>query len=165
MSLLNSNNYPKGAWVLNSLRGLVGDSAFFGGIREYYRRYRNGTSLSADFARVVSSAAGRDLDWYFRQALTQPGYPILDVRWREEKGGLGLVIRQTQDEAWGLFTLPGLRILVDGKPFAIDVSGRETHVVLAGASLHPRTLVIDPEAWWLVKATVSDEKAAVSGER
>ena len=35
MGLLNSNNYPKGAWVLHELRGLVGDSAFFAGIRMY----------------------------------------------------------------------------------------------------------------------------------
>ena len=43
MGLLSTNNYPKGAWVLNELRGLVGDSAFFKGLQLYYSRYRNGT--------------------------------------------------------------------------------------------------------------------------
>ena len=31
MGMLNTNSYPKGAWVLHSLRGLMGDSAFFAG--------------------------------------------------------------------------------------------------------------------------------------
>lgn len=29
IKLLNANSYPKGAWVLHMLRGLMGDSAFF----------------------------------------------------------------------------------------------------------------------------------------
>jgi hypothetical protein len=29
----------------------------------------------------MSAAAGRDLRWYFMQALRQPGYPVLDVSW------------------------------------------------------------------------------------
>jgi aminopeptidase N len=36
LDLLNTNNYQKGSWVLHSLRGLIGDSAFFAGIRKYY---------------------------------------------------------------------------------------------------------------------------------
>jgi len=32
-SALNTNTYPKGAWVLHMLRGEVGDEAFFAGIR------------------------------------------------------------------------------------------------------------------------------------
>jgi aminopeptidase N len=38
MALLNTNNSPKGAWVLHQLRGLVGDSAVFRGIRAYNTR-------------------------------------------------------------------------------------------------------------------------------
>ena len=36
VGLLNTNNYQKGAWVLHQLRGVVGDSAFFSGLRRYY---------------------------------------------------------------------------------------------------------------------------------
>src|SRR5437660_6200301 len=79
VTLLNANNYPKGAWVLHMLRGLLGDSTFFRGIRKYYRRYRDSTALSDDFRHVMEDAAGRDLEWFFRQWLRQPGYPQLDV--------------------------------------------------------------------------------------
>src|SRR4051812_41679715 len=78
IELLNSNNYQKGAWVLHQLRGLIGDSAFYAGLRRYYSVYQDSTALSSHFARIMSVAGGKDLDWYFRQALSQPGYPVLD---------------------------------------------------------------------------------------
>src|SRR4051812_3669814 len=53
LELLNSNNYQKGSWVLHQLRGLVGDSAFYGGLRRYYAGYKDSTALSADFARIM----------------------------------------------------------------------------------------------------------------
>ena len=50
--LLNSNNYPKGAWVLHMLRGLLGDEVFFRGISKYYSEYNNKTALTNDFKKI-----------------------------------------------------------------------------------------------------------------
>ena len=58
----------------------------------------------------MSQAAGSDLDWYFRQALTQPGYPMLDVRWKHRGKKLTLDISQTQKPEWGAYRIPGLEI-------------------------------------------------------
>jgi aminopeptidase N len=157
MGLLNSNNYPKGAWVLHQLRGLVGDSAFFTGIRSYYARFRNGNALSSDFAGVMSEAAGTDLNWYFLQALRQPGYPVLDVHWAWDQDGLEVVIRQTQKAEWGEYALPGLELRVDGRIHRVDVRGRETRVLLPEITRAPKTLEVDPHGWWLLKATVRGE--------
>ena len=154
MGLLNSNNYPKGAWVLHSLRGLMGDSAFAAGIRDYYRSFRDSTALSSDFAAVMSRAAGQDLSWYFRQALTQPGYPRLDVHWSWARGRLTLRVRQTQPEAWGLYRLPGLIVSVDGRELPVTVEGRETTVTL-DVPKRPGTVTLDPDGWWLMQATVA----------
>ncbi len=153
--LLNSNSYPKGAWVLHTLRGMIGDSAYNSGIRDWYRTYRDSSALSEDFAKVMSRAAGTDLSAYFTQALTQPGYPQLAVTWRPGKAGLELTIRQTQPAAWGEFTLPNLTIRVDGKDFIRQVSGRETVLTLAGVTKAPKRVDIDPDHWWLLDATVS----------
>ncbi|HWA15719.1 MAG TPA: M1 family metallopeptidase, partial [Gemmatimonadales bacterium] len=114
LGLLNSNNYPKGAWVLHSLRGLIGDSAYHAGIRTWYQTYRDSTALSADFNRIMSAAAGQDLTWYFTQALTQPGYPKLDVKWKWANEKLSIIAEQVQDSAWGLFKLPNLQVRIDG---------------------------------------------------
>jgi aminopeptidase N len=158
MGLLNSNNYPKGAWVLHSLRGLIGDSAFTTGVREYYRSYRDSTALSADFARVMGAAAGQNLEWYFRQGLTQPGYPMLAVAWRYDHKRLTLTVKQTQPEEWGTYRLPNLHLRIDGRDVAAAVDGRETTLQVDGVKAKPRQVVVDPEGWWLLTATVEEAR-------
>ncbi|MDZ4863635.1 MAG: M1 family metallopeptidase [Gemmatimonadota bacterium] len=153
MGLLNTNNYPKASWALHSLRGLIGDSAFQAGIRAYYQTYRDSTALSSDFAAVMSAAAGQDLTWYFTQALTQPGYPRLAVTWKHTRGMLILTVRQTQPAAWGTYRLPGLGLLIDGSVVNVDAAGSET-VIRLPRKQAPRSVVVDPDGWWLLQATV-----------
>jgi len=157
-SLLNDNAYQKGAWVLHQLRGLIGDSTFAGTLREYYRAHEHGTAVSADLAEAASKVAGKNLDWYFRQSLTQPGYPNLDVRWRHRGNRIVIDIRQTQPPAWGTYRLPGLVIRIDGKDFPMDVSGRMTRRTLRGYSRAPAKVEVDPAGWWLLKSAVSSEQ-------
>lgn len=152
MALLSANNYQKGSWVLHSLRGLVGDSVFFQGLAAYYARFAHGNVLSRDFADAMARAAGRDLDWYFRQALTQPGYPILEIAARPAGDSLHLEIRQVQDAGWGLYRLPGLQVRVNGQSFPVDVEGAVTRRVLPAPGGSPAPAVeVDPDGWWLLE--------------
>ncbi len=64
-----AGTYRKGAWTLHMLRGVVGDEAFWSGIREYYRLYRDKNASTADFRRVMEEASGRELGWFFDQWL------------------------------------------------------------------------------------------------
>ena len=68
-----AGTYQKGAWTLHMLRGVVGDEAFWSGIREYYRLYRDKNASTADFRRVMEEASGSDLGWFFDQWLTRGG--------------------------------------------------------------------------------------------
>lgn len=153
MGLLNSNNYPKGAWVLHTLRGLVGEPAFRAGIRDWYATYRDSTALSSDFAAVMTRAAGRDLTWYFQQALTQPGYPKLAVSWTRKGGALVLTLRQVQPAEWGVYRMPGLGVRVNGKLVRVDIESPETVVRVEPAGKLPPVIVVDPDGWWLLEAT------------
>ena len=108
--LLDANSYQKGAWVLHMLRGVIGDSAFFTGIRDYYRTYRDSSVLSADFQRVMERASDRPLGWFFDEWLRQPGYPQLDVAWRAGGGSVTMTVRQTQPAAWGRYTMPAVPV-------------------------------------------------------
>lgn len=156
IGLLNTNNYQKGAWVLHSLRRLIGDSAFFVGIRRYYSRFRDGTALSSDFAQVMNEAAGTDLGWYFRQALLQPGYPKLEVRAAYDSAGrrLTLTIREVQPAEWGVYRLPGLKVDIDGQFTRRDVTGPETVVTIEGVARTPAKIVVDPDHDWLLQSEV-----------
>jgi aminopeptidase N len=158
LGLLNSNNYQKGAWVLHQLRGLVGDSAFFAGLRSYYSAYRDSTALSSDFARIMSVAAGQNLEWYFRQALLQPGYPMLTLDWKHQGRKLTFDIVQTQRAEWGAYRIPNLIVLVDGRPVRLEVNGRRSRIVVNGIHEKPSDVVVDPKGWWLLKSTVRGER-------
>jgi aminopeptidase N len=142
---------PRSLWILHQLRGVMGDSAFVTGLRRYFRAFRGRTALAADVARAMSQAAGRDLDWYFRQALTQPGYPILDVIPSTHGGRLVLTVRQVQPPEWGRYRLPGLGLLLDGRLVRVDVDGPETQVQVPGISRKPRRIEVDPAGWWLAR--------------
>ena len=104
--LLNGNNYSKAAWVLHMLRQQVGTENFWQGIREYYRVYKNGNAWTEDFRRVMESASGQQLGWFFQQWLRQPGHPVLQQHWRwlPKEKAIALTLRQTQPEAF--FRLP-----------------------------------------------------------
>jgi aminopeptidase N len=162
MSLLNANSYNKGAWLLHMLRGEVGDSTFFRGVRDYYRAYRDSSVLSEDFERVMERAAGRDLRWFFRQWLYQPGYPQLDVVVRVDSaaGRATVRVRQVQGTAWGLFRLPRVevRFLEGTEPvgegaFALDTSQAEASFAF-DLPRPPTSVRIDPEGRLLLTATV-----------
>ena len=77
-----AGTYRKGAWTLHMLRGVVGDEAFWSGIREYYRLYRDKNASTADFRRVMEEASGRELGWFLDQWLHRGGMLKVGGRWR-----------------------------------------------------------------------------------
>ncbi len=57
--------YNKSAMVLHMLRRLVGDDAFFAGIRDFYATWKFKKAGTDDFQRAMEKAAARDLDRFF----------------------------------------------------------------------------------------------------
>ncbi len=149
LGLLNTNNYPKGAWVLHTLRGLIGDSAFFRGVRTYYRAHEHGTALTADLVTIMSKEAGTDLEWYFRQALTQPGFPVLQAKASVEGNQLVIELTQVQKAAYGVFRMPNLQVRVAGRIVAAPMTGRSARVVTPWRGEPVPAVVVDPDGWWL----------------
>ena len=68
------------------LRGRLGTETFWAGIRDYYRRYRDGNVSTDDFRRVMEEASGQDLAWFFHQWLKRPGSPEVNGTWRYRPG-------------------------------------------------------------------------------
>ena len=69
-----------------------------------------------------------------------------------------LEIRQVQPEEWGVYRLPGLMIAIDGTRVPLNIEGRETTITLEKWKQRPREIVVDPDGWWLMEATVSSER-------
>jgi aminopeptidase N len=152
MRILNSNTYQKGASVLHMLRGEIGDSAFSGGIREYYQRFRDSTALSSDLRDIMQRKAGRPLDWFFRQWLLQPGYPQVDVGWSYDAARRVVVVElnQVQPQPWGVYRLDVDLSLTtaDGETFSatarFDGANRTVRVQIDGVRSRPASLRVDP---------------------
>ncbi len=153
LGLLNTNNYPKGAWVLHTLRSLVGDSTFFRGVRRYYSTYIHSTALSSDFARIMTEESGQDLTWYFTQALTQPGFPVFTVTTALNNGTLTITLTQTQKAAWGLFRLPNLDVQLGGpggRRLQANITGRTTTLRTNWTGSTAPAVTLDPDGRWLL---------------
>ena len=157
-ALLNDNNYPKAGWVLHMLRGVVGDEAFFGGIREYYRRYLHQAVLTEDFRAVMEESSARELGWFFDQWIYRPGFPTLEAEhvWVPSSTGRGgsveLTVRQVQPADWPAFRLPmEVEIVSGGERIRrrIELRERETELRLEGFPAAPTAITLDPDGWVL----------------
>lgn len=153
--LLNRNSYQKGGWVLHMLRGVMGDEAFFSGIRAYYAAHEHGTALTADLQAAMEAAHGQSLEWFFRQWVFEPGYPQFEVtqRWSEGEGAVEVTIRQTQKAAWPRFRVPTTvrAVSADGalvNEVDVVLEGAETTVRIP-AGRRPDRVVLDPDGWVL----------------
>ena len=81
--------YGKGALVLNSLRGYIGDEAFFQSLRKMCyadknaEKVKNGKQVNFrttdDFLLIAEKESGKKLDWFFELYLRQPSLPKLIV--------------------------------------------------------------------------------------
>ena len=99
----------------------------------------------------MEEASGQDLGWYFREALTLPGYPMLTVRWKYSGGRLQGEVLQVQPEAWGIRRIPGLELGTGSEIVRVDVSGATTKFDVK-VKKAPAQVVIDPNVRWLVRA-------------
>ncbi|OIJ87955.1 M1 family metallopeptidase [Streptomyces colonosanans] len=86
ISLFRPNVYDGGALVLYALRQEIGRSAFERLERLWVGLYRDGTATTADFERLASRTAGRDLTVFFRGWLhsektpPMPGHPDWKIK-------------------------------------------------------------------------------------
>lgn len=81
--------YEKGAVVLHMLRRELGDEAFFAVLRRFAAEHAHSTATVADFRRLATRVAGRDLEPFFRQWLDRPGGMALEYSFRTEAGEEG----------------------------------------------------------------------------
>jgi hypothetical protein len=76
--------YDKGAIVLHMLRRLVGDDAFFQGIRRFYAESRFDKASTDDLRRAMEVESGQKLDRFFDRWIYGSSLPHLKFVWRVE---------------------------------------------------------------------------------
>jgi aminopeptidase N len=67
--LFATDSYWGGAVLIHELRQLMGDQAFFDGLRSYLERYGGGTATRNEFIQEMEQASGLELDTFFAEWL------------------------------------------------------------------------------------------------
>src|SRR5580658_5856583 len=86
--------YGKTASVLLTLEGIIGEDTMAKAMHTYFMKYRFTHPTKEDFLKTIEEVSGKDLKWYFAQAIY--GSPVMDykvlrlesypVNWYEKKG-------------------------------------------------------------------------------
>ena len=140
--------YQKGAWVLHMLRGMMGDEAFWAGIRSYYRAHQDGHATTADFRKQMERASGKDLRVFFDQWLMRGGLVRVSGDWSYRAEARTVAVRLTQRDKARLFTMP-LQVAVyaagGATPTITTVQLSEaSHEFQIPAGQRPDRVVLDP---------------------
>ncbi len=167
--VLNALVYQKAGWVLHMLRGLVGTEAFWKGIREYYRRYRDGNASTDEFRAVMEQAAGRDLRWFFDQWLTRPGTPRVEGDWRFDAARKRVDVEVSQGVPGDPYHLPieiGIVMKAGDLPRIerFELNDRRATFSIA-ADAEPAAVILDPNTWLLHEGGLSPFSAATEKKK
>jgi aminopeptidase N len=138
------------------LRGLVGDEAFWAGIRSYYRAHQDGHATTADFRREMERASGRDLRAFFDQWLTRGGVVRLGGDWSYRADTRTLVVRLVQRDQARTFSLPlQVGVYTAGRAVptvtTVQIAG-PSHEFQIPVAERPDRVVLDPNHFVLMES-------------
>ena len=142
----NRDIYTKGAWMLHTLKNLIGEDAFWAGTRRLIYDTAEPWSLAYpiqsrhrttdDFIRIMSEEAGQDVGWLVETYLREVGMPVLKTT--RANGRLAL--------EWSVpggrpFPMP-VAVSVDGEVFVVAMDGEATSIAVHDTA----RVIIDPES-------------------
>lgn len=166
----NRLTYVKGGMILHQLRWVIGDKAFFNGIRSYL----HDPNLAFGYARVddlkyhFEQECDCDLTNYFNDWYYDEGYPIYNIYWSQNNDNqVNVNISQTQSiDDVDFFELP----------IALEFKGlnKDTTVVFENTiqnqeltfdiNFKVQDIVLDPDFWIITKnSTISKVISQDSG--
>ena len=143
--LLNPNNYEKGGWVLHMLRRMLGDKAFFAGIKSYYLAHKESTATTEDLRVALERSSHKNLRSFFDRWVYKAGHPIYRASWTEKSNGvIEITLAQTHDDEAFLQPVTVEVISSAGKRrFQIVPTGKDAKITVR--SPKPERITVDPD--------------------
>jgi aminopeptidase N len=150
--LFGTTIYEKGGWVVAMLRNLIGDDAFFRGMKSYLEAHAYANARTTDFQAAMEAASGQDLSAFFDEWVYGTGYPQYGTAWsaRAVPGGhyqLDVRVRQTQSTPT-VFTYPleVEAVAADGSRVrrTIAVTSRDATATVC-LDFDPTRVTVDPD--------------------
>ena len=143
------NAYYKGATFLYTLKNLIGDDAFYTGMKTYFHQWKFKHPTPHDFKRIMEKSSGYELEWFFNYFLyaerSELDYALGELEFSRSSGTRYTTINL---ERKGYFPMP---ITVR----TIDQSGKESwyHIPLniqgeiKRGNLPENVLILDRWDW------------------
>lgn len=150
--------YDKGSWVLHTLRGVMGDAAFFESLRRLvYGRpdpkpgnFVPQFGTTQGYLAIVNQVTGKDYRWFFDVYLYRAALPELIA---ERDGGMLKLRWKVRDDL--PFPMP-VEVRVDGRIVTLPMTGG-TGELAAGPGV---AVVIDPHSKILRRSEAIDQYQA-----
>lgn len=159
--------YVKGAYLLHMLRGKLGDSVFFRGVRQYLNdpALAYSTARTADLQRNLEQVSGQNLTEFFKDWYLGEGYPNYSAEWSQQSNNnVTVKLNQTTSHpSVSFFEMPvQLQFKSGTRDTIVTVMHNQNGATF---TLNPGfiadTLIIDPNLWILTKEKTSTKVEAV----
>jgi len=98
--------YDKSAIVLMMLHDLIGDDAFFKGLREFFAVHKYRSARTSSFIRIMERASNRDLKNFFKGWFDSHSLPEVYVKTTEHRQGNEFILKFRVSQTKGVFTFP-----------------------------------------------------------
>ncbi len=149
-AMFDSHTYPKGGSVLHTLRKMLGDEAFFGGLNYYLTKWAHTPVESAQLRRAFTEYSGINVEPFWAQWFDKPGHPVIDYTWSYDAGKVNLTVKQTQDTSDGTPVYDVMTsvdmIGANGQHTMMPIHMTKTEEIFSfPASNKPGAVVFDPE--------------------
>ncbi len=160
-------SYSKGAMVLHMLRYQLGDSLFFGALRNYLNdvNLAYGFAATPDLKYHLEAASGKDLTGFFTEWVYGKGFPSYQINWAQDfSNQLTLTLNQTQSHpSVSFFTMP-VQLRFIGAQGDTTITFNHTQsgqtFVLNKFPFAVDTIVFDPNLWIVSKNSTLARNAA-----
>ncbi len=152
----------KGAAVIQMLRNVLGDDAFFKVLKEYTARFAWKSANTDDFHKICEEAYGQSLNWFFQQWVESSGAPEFKMEYTVFRTQKGFRVMGKISQDLDLFRMPvTLRVETEGNPEekTIEVVGTSSEFVVETYG-KPKNIVLDPKG--LVLRFSTDARVAVA---
>jgi aminopeptidase N len=159
--MFDAVSYNKGGRVLNMLRNLVGDDAFFKSLQHYLNANRFQAAEAHQLRLSFEAVTGKDMNWFWNQWYFGSGHPKLDIsyEYRSADKKMVLIVKQTQ-KTDKVFRLPVAVDVYQGKNrtrYQVTLSNK-VDTLYFDAATEPSLVNVDADK--VLLAEKSDNKSA-----
>jgi len=156
-------SYGKGAVVLHTLRGYLGDELFFKTLKNFQNsNHAFGSATVDDFKIVAEATSGKNLNTFFDQWVYGKGYPKYNLSWTSlESNNLRILIDQQKNQTKPEIFKSPIQFLVSFENrrdsiVVLDVDNLNNEYLLTGFSAKVKNLTMDPNNFIIKDLTVGN---------